>query len=159
MNGWEDVFAEFRMVLVSKLMPTFDPSGPVRNGLREIERSIRSNWSIGENIPAFETLPYGIALGDLIVEKCGARWEYSPFTKDSICADQILAHQVAIDGWSGYPFVRVGRFIADPSKSLMSFYESFAAFATGQIDIDKLGADWKDIGNGAFRIRRVTPDE
>jgi hypothetical protein len=158
MNSWDDLFAEFRMRLVSKMMPTFAPSGPVRKGLREIERSIRSNWSIGEKIPAFETLPYGIALGDLIAEKCGARWKYGPFTKDSICSDQLLACQVEIKGWAGYPFVRIGRFIADPSKSLLSFYESFAAFATGQIEIDKLGADWKDIGSMS-RMRRVTLDD
>jgi len=154
MNSWEDVFAEFRMSLVSKMMPSFDPSGPARKRLRQIERSIRSNWSVGENIPAVETMPYGIALGDLIVEKCGARWEYGPFSQEALCIEHLVAHKVSIDGWSGYPFVRVGRFVADPSKNLMSFYESFS----GQIDIDKLGADWNDIGSMS-RMRRVTLDE
>jgi hypothetical protein len=92
-----------------------------RDYIMRLEQCIRRTWAVGESIPAVETLPYGLILGDVLVKQFRARWEYGPCTWPTMTGGQILSHHVVLGGVSSFPFVRIGKFVADPSKTLTSF--------------------------------------
>jgi hypothetical protein len=84
----------------------------------------------------FQALPYGIVLGDVLVQRFGAEWHYSEFTPGEMTGEQVLNHAVILTdrwgaAWTHYPMIRVGKFVRDPRKSLTSVYDWCDAMRPG----------------------------
>jgi hypothetical protein len=121
-------------------LPGWHPSGHYRE---QLERAIRKLWKVGQDIPIIEALPYGILLGDVVVKMCGAKWRYSKWTPGELIADDIVTHVVVLSDkngqeFQGRPISRVGRFVADPNKTLTSFFDGFDALARGELTLATL---------------------
>jgi hypothetical protein len=130
-------------------LPPFHATGRY---LEELERYIDEIWH-GQYIPMCETLPYGILLGDVLVQRFQAIWHYSPWT-GVLDGDAIEQHHVELAGFRGQPMLRVAKFIADPTDRLVCYFDMFEALKLGKITFDNVvRGQWVDLNTETmFRL-------
>jgi hypothetical protein len=142
-QSWQDIFDHWREHGFGKMPWLPGPFEPTGYYLEQLQEAIVKVFKPGEWIPAIESLPYGILLGDVVVQRFGAHWQYAEFTPGRMTSDQIYAHEVQLADnqgavFTGSPMRRVAKFVHNPAKSLTSWYDSFDTAASGNFDVERL---------------------
>jgi hypothetical protein len=96
-NSWKDIFDVVRQTSLNK-MPQFEAT---RHYVEQLERAIFTIRKPGDEMPAIETLLFGVLLGDVVVRRFGGWWHYGEFTPGTITNGQISAHVVRLDNRQG----------------------------------------------------------
>jgi hypothetical protein len=142
-TSWDDFFNAYRQDLFPRMISLPRPIEATRHYLEKLEPSILNFFPPGYDMSAILTLPYGIVLGDVVVQRFGAKWQYGDFTPGIIDEKEIYAHEVRLEGkhgiaFRGRPMLRVRKFVRDPGANLTSWYDVFESVANGTFDVERL---------------------
>jgi hypothetical protein len=141
-RSWEELLADMRAQVLPE-MKWLPPFRADRHYVKKLEKVIRKTQGGAEKINHLHILPYAILLGDVLVKRFQARWEYPAWPKGLIGLEVFdLAVRIDekgdADPWKFLPVMRVAKFIDNNKWTLTSVYDICEALTRGKITYDEM---------------------